>query len=167
MSYEPELPPRPVVPDQALAGYWQRLLGFGIDIFLLLGITVGAAVLTGLEGDEIREPATWPTSLRIGQFILVGLYYVILTGWRGETLGKMAAGTRVVGATTGVIPTWPAVTVRWAVVGIAGVLPIPFLSVLVYVFVLLDPRRRGLHDMAARTLVVDVRRYRVPEVIDE
>jgi uncharacterized RDD family membrane protein YckC len=45
-------------------------------------------------------------------------------------------------------------------VGIAGVLPIPFLTVLVYGVVALDSRRRGLHDFGAGTLVVDVRRYR-------
>jgi uncharacterized RDD family membrane protein YckC len=166
MTPEMEMLPPPVVPDHALAGYWQRILGFGIDLFLLFGVTVGMGLVSGMGTDEITDTDTWPLSLRVGQFVAIGLYYVILTGWRGETLGKMAVGSRVVGASTGVIPTWPAVTIRWGVVGIAGVVPVPFLSILVYVFVLLDPRRRGLHDMGARTVVVDVRRYREPEIVD-
>ena len=158
-------PAPPLVPDQALAGYWQRILGFGVDIFLMFGVTVGIAFAGGVEFDEIAATDGWPTSVRVAQFIAVGLYYVIFTGWRGETLGKMTVGSRVVGAKTGVIPTWPAATIRWAIVGIAGILPVPFLSVVVYGVVALDPRRRGLHDFGAGTVVVDVRRYRDTKVV--
>jgi uncharacterized RDD family membrane protein YckC len=161
-----DVPVPPLVPDQALAGYWQRILGFGVDIFLMFGVTVGIAILGGVEFDEIAVTDDWPTSVRVAQFIAVGLYYVILTGWRGETLGKMTVGTRVVEAKTGVIPTWLSSTIRWAVVGVAGILPVPFLSVLVYGVVALDPRRRGLHDFGAGTVVVDVRRYRATQGVD-
>jgi len=160
MTFEADLPAPQLVPDQALAGYWQRILGFGIDIFLMFGVTIGIAIIGGVDFDDIALTDGWPRSVRVAQFIAVGLYYVILTGWRGETLGKMTVGSRVIGAKTGVIPTWPAATVRWAIVGIAGVLPVPFLSVVVYGVVALDPRRRGLHDFGAGTVVVDVRRYR-------
>lgn len=160
MTPDADLPVRPMVPDQALAGYWQRILGFGIDIFLMFGIVVGIALLAGVDFDNLAVTEDWPASVRFAQFVAIGLYYVILTGWRGETLGKMSVGTRVVGAKTGVIPTWWSAAIRWAVVGLAGVLPVPFLSVVVYGVVVLDPRRRGLHDFGAGTVVVDVRRYR-------
>lgn len=165
MTPDADLPVPPLVPDQALAGYWQRILGFGIDIFLMFGIVVGIALLAGVDFDNLAVTEDWPTSVRVAQFVVAGLYYVILTGWRGETLGKMTVGSRVVGAKTGVIPTWWSATVRWAIVGVAGVLPVPFLSVVVYGVVALDPRRRGLHDFGAGTVVVDVRRYRATGTI--
>ena len=139
-----------------------------------LGPRVNAGLLPSTEtvAEKLADKYGYPLGdcrslVRVAQFIAVGLYYVILTGWRGETLGKMTLGSRVVGAKTGVIPTWRASTIRWAVVGIAGILPVPFLSVVVYGVVALDPRRRGLHDFGAGTVVVDVRRYRDTQVAVE
>lgn len=89
-------------------------------------------------------------------------YQVGLVAWRGQTLAKMAVGTRVVDSATGGRPTlWQAAT--RAVVPLAGVVVdvalgaggVGTLWVLaVYGSLLFDERRRGLHDRAAGTLVV-------------
>lgn len=93
-------------------------------------------------------------------------YQVAFVAWRGQTLAKLALGTRVVDAATGGRPIlWQAAT--RAVVPLAGVVVdvalgtagVGALWVLaVYGALLLDERLRGLHDRAAGTMVVDVER---------
>jgi uncharacterized RDD family membrane protein YckC len=93
-------------------------------------------------------------------------YVVGMTATRGQTLGKLALGTRVVDAHSGALPTlWQAAT--RAVVPLAGLVVDVALGVAavgafwvltVYGWLLADERRRGLHDRAAGTLVVDVER---------
>ena len=93
-------------------------------------------------------------------------YVVGMTASRGQTLGKLALGTRVVDVRTGALPTlWQAAT--RAVVPLAGLVVDvavgvaavgAFWVLTVYGWLLADPRRRGLHDRAAGTLVVDIER---------
>ena len=93
-------------------------------------------------------------------------YVVGMIAVRGQTLGKAALGARVVDAGTGAVPTlWQAST--RAVVPLAGVVVDVALGVAavgafwvltVYGWLLVDERRRGLHDRAAGTVVVDVER---------
>ena len=88
-------------------------------------------------------------------------YEVVLVVLRGQTLGKIALGTRVVDLATGRIPTtWQAAT--RGVVPLAGVLVDVafdiaavgiFWVLAVYGSLLFDDRRRGLHDKAAGTVV--------------
>lgn len=93
-------------------------------------------------------------------------YEVSLVVVRGQTVGKIALGTAVVDTMTGRLPTtWQAAT--RAVVPLAGVLVDVALGIAavglfwvlaVYGSLLLDERRRGLHDKAAGTMVVTVER---------
>ena len=66
------------------AGVWLRLVSFLIDL-LVVCVPVEAAKLLLLKADLYI-----PLELTI--LISLGLYFVILTGWRGQTLGKIVCG---------------------------------------------------------------------------
>ncbi len=84
---------------------------------------------------------------------LVGLKLAYLSAFTfagGQTIGKMAAGIKVIGDDDPVLAPWQ--VVQRAVVGVASLVALgtPFLMALA------DPARRGLHDRVAHTRVVPV-----------
>ena len=82
---------------------------------------------------------------------------VLLTAWRGQTLGKMLFRIQVVNA-DGNIPSLPRVAVRELLrsVVLLALFPLGF----VYLWVALDWRKRGLHDYLGGSYVV--RKQRSP-----
>jgi uncharacterized RDD family membrane protein YckC len=109
----------------------------------------------------------------LGLLLLLGVvagagvaYRVITTAVWGAGIGKWLLGIRVVvdacGATAAPTPPgWARAWKRWAVPQAPGLIPLPATSVLAYLPAAKDHRRRGLHDRAAGTIVVDVRAERV------
>jgi uncharacterized RDD family membrane protein YckC len=76
----------------------------------------------------------------------------------GQTPGKKLLGTMVVMQQSGQIPSLVHSTVRWFVPGVWVFLPgVSIISVVIYGWLLFDTLRRGLHDKAARTVVVRAR----------
>lgn len=130
-----------------------RLGGALVDGALL---QVVALAFTGLD----REVAA---ALGTAAYLA---YVVAMVAARGQTLGKLAMGAVVVDAHTGRRPTlWQAAT--RGVVPMAGVLVDTALGAAVvglvwimgvYGLILVDQRRRGLHDRAAGTEVVSLER---------
>ncbi|HVM03439.1 MAG TPA: RDD family protein [Acidimicrobiales bacterium] len=145
--------PAPAPPAEAPAAPSQRLGGALVD-----GAAFQLAAL-GLAGLDTTLAAALSTAAYLA-------YVVGLTVLRGQTLGKMALGTRVVDAGTGALPTlWQASTrtivpLAGLVVDVAlGTAAVgAFWVLVVYGWLLVDDRRRGLHDRAAGTVVMDVER---------
>ena len=105
---------------------------------------------TVTDHGELYWTARMPAAANVAYGVLVLAYYLVLEGYRGQTLGKMLAGIRVVDELTGDRPTFRAVAIRTAlrlVDGIAGYL-------VAFVTVLATSRRQRLGDLAAGTLVV-------------
>jgi uncharacterized RDD family membrane protein YckC len=70
----------------------------------------------------------------------------------------MLIGTRVVMQRTGKIPDLAPSVVRWFVPGVWVFLPgVSIISVVIYGWLVFDTLRRGLHDKAAKTVVVHAR----------
>jgi len=97
-------------------------------------------------------------------FSIAALYEIIGIATFGQTIGKRVAGTRVVSAVSGRLEPTQAV-VRFLAYG-GGVfaltalgLPLlgEFLALVVVLPILRPPLHRGLHDLAAQTIVVPVR----------
>ena len=96
----------------------------------------------------------WPTVF----LVPILLYEVPLVALRGQTPGKALNNLKVVAIKDGQPPGWGRSCTRWAVLCLP--LPIPFgavLTLLIAVSPLFDPDRRGWHDKAAGTTVVNIR----------
>jgi uncharacterized RDD family membrane protein YckC len=82
--------------------------------------------------------------------VLVVLYYILLEGCLGQTLGKMLLGIKVVREDTGEVPGLGAATIRTLLRIIDGL----FSYLVAFIVVLVSAKRQRLGDMAAHTLVV-------------
>ena len=86
----------------------------------------------------------------IGWVVVALLYYMLLEGIFGRTVGKLVTGIRVIDARTGRTPGMFTVLIRTllrVIDGIGGYL-------LGWIIVVLNDRRRRLGDIAADTLVI-------------
>ena len=142
------------VPVEGLANPLRRLVARILD--MLTVVVLGLMVLPFFD-----VSAGDPTTLRGGPFLaflaIWGVYEIGLTSWRGMTIGKMAARVKVVDRSTGRTPSLLVCAVRWMVPAAAGLIPYLGLIgwVVVYMWILGDVNRQGLHDKLAGTLVVN------------
>ncbi len=142
------------VPIEGLAHPLRRLVARILD--MLAVVVLGLMVLPFFEV-SVDDPST----LRGGPFLAFlavwGVYEVGPTAWRGMTGGKMAARIKVIDRSTGRTPSLLVSAVRWMVPAAAGL--IPYLGIIgwivVYMWILGDVNRQGLHDKLAGTLVVN------------
>ncbi|MFV1963183.1 MAG: RDD family protein [Acidimicrobiia bacterium] len=146
-----------LVDEDDIAEPWRRFVGFVIDWMVLVLITLVIVSVLGIDlgdGDALRLP----TSARFVQGLVGAAYYIGFTVSRGQTPGKMLIGTRVVMERTSLIPGLGPSALRWAVPGVFVFLPgVSIISALIYGWLLFDTLRRGLHDKAAKTVVVRTR----------
>ncbi len=153
-----DLAPANAEPIQALASIGQRVGGALVD-GLLTSMVIVVPLLMGLIDIDTLETGL-PASVLLGLFLFRAVYTIVPTAVWGQTLGKIAVGTRVVTEADGSLPGWRRATVRWAVPGVVGSLPYVglWVSLAVMASLVFDPRRRGLHDRVAGTIVVRVPR---------
>lgn len=152
--------------EYALATRWQRVGGAVVDSLVLAVVMFAIAAASGFDflgplGDAVsgREavfetPPPWFTALSIA---VGAAYEIYLIGTRGQTLGKIIVGTRVIPTDHAGIPTFTVATIRWVVPAIATFLSsglLFWLSAAVYVPVLFQDRGQGVHDMLAKTYVI-------------
>jgi uncharacterized RDD family membrane protein YckC len=148
------------VEDQTrqLASVAQRVVGALVDGLLTSMVVIVPLLLGLIEVEDLEERL--PASVVLGLFCFGALYTIVPTALWGQTLGKIAVGTRVVVEEDGSLPGWRRSAVRWALPGVAGRLP--YIGLLVSLGIMaslvLDRRRRGLHDRLAGTIVVRVPR---------
>ncbi|MDJ0961360.1 MAG: RDD family protein [Acidimicrobiia bacterium] len=137
----------------------RRLLGFLIDAVILLVISLPAVALILGGGNVFDTDASGiPIELSLTLEVISGVYYVGFTGLRGQTPGKMVMKTQVVDWDRGRVPSWTQAFIRWGVIAAVGAVPVFGLMIFaMYAWLLFDKRRQGLHDKAAKTLVVDLR----------
>ena len=148
----------PIADDQ-IAESWRRGLGFVLDwtVLVLIALFVLAVLRINLDtGGEFRLPV----SVRIIQGLVAAAYYIGFTVTRGQTPGKMLTGSRVVMERTAMIPGLRQSVVRWVVPGVFVFLPgVSVIAAVIYGWSAFDSRRRGLHDKAAKTVVVRARSH--------
>ena len=138
-----------------LAPLGRRAIGLLLDqILVLLPVALAVALAGVRPGAEISEDMVLVLGLALVAVAFV--YETVLVALTGRTVGKMATGTRVVRSDDGEAVGWFGAAQR-------SVVPLAFSSVptvgfllggLVYALAVVDPRRQGLHDKAAGTLVV-------------
>jgi uncharacterized RDD family membrane protein YckC len=125
----------------ARAGFWRRFAGAFID-----GVVVGIAsgILRGVLG----------TGAGTGLGFVVGAVYftAFIGAERGQTLGQMALGVRVVGLDTGSSIGYGRAFIRWLVSLISAAV-----ILLGYLWMLWDKEQQCWHDKAANDVVVPVK----------
>ena len=96
---------------------------------------------------------TKPGAAELVVIALPWLYYVLLTGLKGRTVGKMAVGVVVIN-TDRRPPGLKSAILRETVGKLASTVPL----LLGFITIAWDPERRAWHDKLAGTTVVKARR---------
>ena len=136
-------------------GLVTRAIGFGIDAVIIDLAAVVVAAIVALALSLFNIPSRIDTALAaIGAVVFVvwwAAYFVTFWSTTGQTPGARVMRFRVLAPGT----EHGHIGVRRALVRLFGMIlaAIPLLAG--YFMVLIDDRRRGLHDRMARTVVVD------------
>ena len=96
------------VPRPVIAPLWKRGMAGLIESlpFVLLALAVPGQTPTGRRRRQ---------GFGLAALALNGAYHISLTAKRGQTLGQMLLGIRVVDAKTAAVPTFKQSALRWAV----------------------------------------------------
>ena len=147
-----EVPPRPRTTNYE--GLVTRAIAFALDAAIISGVSVIVGAAAGLTLSVLSVPSDVETAVFgfAGGICLLwtAAYFVTFWSTTGQTPGNRVLGIRVCSAATGG-PLRPArALLRLAALTLCAIpLFAGFLPILV------DDRRRGLHDMLARTVVVE------------
>lgn len=141
-----------------LASRWARLGGFMVDAIVVLLLVIPIHIWTGYWP---RMMARQLTPVEIIEVVVFGfLVFLILNASflknRGQTIGKIAVGTRIVSAKDNtLLPLWKLIVVRNILVQLASL--IPFIGSLVGPvdwLLIFRTDRRCLHDHLAGSKVI-------------
>lgn len=156
--------PQPAVPGGRIAGMGARFGGLVLDSVILAVPTVIIAASTGAFHSK-RSCDAFGSCTRTYNFSagwvvdLVGLalgivYWGLLVGLQGQTIGHRAAGIRVVDVRSGGLIGPGRAILRWLVISITGAI-----CTLGYWSPFFDNsgRRQGWHDKAANSVVIPAR----------
>lgn len=133
------------------AGFWMRLWAYLLDIIVISSI-VRLVIKPVLR---LMDVSVYETSLFTPITILSGtiffLYFILMTKYFGQTLGKMVFGLRVIDL-KGSKPSWGTIIFR-EFIGrfISGSM---FLLKFGYLLIGFLPKKQGLHDLFADTTVI-------------
>jgi uncharacterized RDD family membrane protein YckC len=148
-------------PGDRYAGLVTRAVAFVVDLLILNGALFAGALVVGLV---IEAFGTFAPHLDLGGIAIAGAVWTVgfaiyFAGWwslTGQTPGMRALGIKVLPTRGEHLPP------RRALVRVVGMIvaALPFFAG--YLLILIQDRRRGLHDLIARTIVVYVESERPP-----
>ncbi|MGM8363879.1 RDD family protein [Virgibacillus sp. W0181] len=139
--------------DYRYAGFWMRFWAYITDLIILF--SVNGILLSPLK--FINEGISVGIGFWTLNGILAGIvfyaYFLLMTKFLGQTLGKMIFGLRVINGNAGPL-TWTDLFFR-EIIGrfIHRVIAITFI---LYIVVAFTPEKQGIHDMFANTRVVHI-----------
>jgi uncharacterized RDD family membrane protein YckC len=142
-------------PVPPLADMGRRFAAKLIDVVIAMVVAVPVNLVFG---SGMRRAAGLGVTSFVPTLVLIlvwGAYEVGLVTTRGQTVGKMALGLRVVREADGRLPDAPAAVLRW-VIQLVGYFVCGVGLLLVWVSPFFDGTRRfqGWHDKVAKTLVI-------------
>jgi uncharacterized RDD family membrane protein YckC len=152
--------------DPRAAGFWIRALAWVIDTLVLvpivamvgflIGLLVAAVYLhSGVEltiADQESMKAVAKVLGELGGVVVGFLYFGLMNGARGQTLGKMAVGIKII-RTSGRDISYGTAFLRYFMQILLGSLSLGIM----YIFLAAQPQKRGWYEMAADTRVVYVK----------
>ena len=158
VSNQPTVPTKEPHYQLKTAGFWVRFWAFLIDslvISAIIGISINPLFYVM---DWSLADSTWYAPISIISAIMYYLYFVLMTKFLGQTLGKMVFGLRVISAKHETL-SWSDVLFReWIGRFISNVI------MLLYVLVAFLPDNQSLHDYFADTRVVHENIYVEKEI---
>ena len=150
-------------PILSYAGFWIRLWANIIDSVLLCVILF--PVLIGIYGTDYLTSSTLshgPLDFLLS-WVFPAVATILFWKFKQATPGKMAVGARVVDARTGQSASTGQLIGRYI-----GYYPSTFALFMGFVWIGIDKRKQGWHDMLASTVVVrSPRRQPAPVHFDE
>src|SRR5215203_759626 len=147
-----QVAPRAVGTRQEVHVTGRRVLATLVDglVFGLLYAAMAALFGTFETGGVWDWQATLPAIATMAYALIVVLYYVLMEGYLGQTVGKMVLGIKVVREDDGRTPGPKAAAIRTVLRIVDGL----FSYLVAFVAVLATQKRQRLGDMAAHTRVV-------------
>lgn len=133
-----------------IAGFWTRFWAYTIDLIVLasLGGLIVKPVFRIIGISVTNPPFVFWSSYKVTMLVIALLYFLLMTKYLKQTVGKMILGIKVVSKNEEPL-TWSALLFR-EVIGrfISKLLVFP------YVLVAFMPKKEALHDLFADTYVV-------------
>ncbi|UDK97985.1 RDD family protein [Lysinibacillus sphaericus] len=141
------------------AGFWVRFWAFVLD-GLIISAIIGIAVnpIFYLMDWSLSE-SVWYAPISIISAVLYYCYFVLMTKFFGQTLGKMALGLRVVSLKHDKLQ-WSDVLFREWIGRLISNIFTPL-----YILVAILPDNQGIHDYFAETTVVHEKVYIAKESV--
>ncbi|WP_394235560.1 RDD family protein [Niallia oryzisoli] len=137
--------------DYRYAGFWMRFWAYLLDLVVIASLN-GILVYPLFRALDIKisDPSMFAPASIVTAVIFYA-YFVLMTKFFKQTLGKMVFGLKVISLDQTPL-SWSTIMFReWIGRFISG-------SILIlYVVVAFLPRRQGIHDLFADTTVVHVR----------
>jgi uncharacterized RDD family membrane protein YckC len=150
---------RPVESGEATAGPLSyvgivtRAIAFAVDAAVIQFVAIAVAGTLALILSVVSLPDDLDGVIVVAGSVAYGLwlvgYFVVLWSATGQSLGSRLLEIRVCRADDGAVPSASVALLRFAGLTLAAV---PFFAG--FLPILLDDRRRGVHDMLAGTIVV-------------
>lgn len=135
------------------AGFWMRFWAYLIDVFVVSSVSgmVLSPLLFANGGDSLSLSVWTVNGLLAG--LIYHLYFILMTKYAGQTLGKMVLGIRVIQENDQPL-TWLDVFFREGI----GRLIYNFMFglKLLYLIIAFTSEKQGIHDMIGHTRVVHV-----------
>jgi len=146
-------PPPPAsagpAPGWRYGGFWRRLVAYIVDA-IIVGIVLGVLLSPLTRTVVVTDGGVTVNYGASGlQTLLSAVYFIALWTLRGQTIGMMLLGLRVVRQSDGGPIDFVTALIRYVmlIVGFAVIL-------LGVIWVAFDGRKRGWHDMVAKTYVI-------------
>ena len=143
-----------MMPPATPAPLWLRLAAAVYDLFPLIGLwmlTVGLAMLAVHGGVDVAHPSPlYRNGLRAALLAVTAAYFVLSWVRGGQTIGMRAWRLRIVDE-EGHAMGWARALLRF-VVACASLLALG----IGFLWCLFDRRKRGWHDLAARSVLVQL-----------
>jgi uncharacterized RDD family membrane protein YckC len=130
----------------------RRVLAIIVDGLLLSILFWVMSMLFGSSSAEGAQVSASMTGLPfIIYLLIVFAYFTLMEGYRGQTVGKMLLGIKVIREDDGEVPGLKAAAIR-TILRLIDMLPFAYL--VGFIAVLISSKNQRLGDMAANTLVV-------------
>jgi uncharacterized RDD family membrane protein YckC len=130
----------------------RRVLAIIVDGLLLSVLFWVMSMLFGSSSAEGGQVSASMTGLPFVLYLLIVFaYFTLMEGYRGQTVGKMLLGIKVIREDNGEVPGLKVAAIR-TILRLIDVLPFAYL--VGFIAVLISSKNQRLGDMAANTLVV-------------